>query len=109
METQVRILITHFPNGEMVPDNGNYILHLMPDKSVVGSPFGPTIITNGRLLKNGKIRFEWYQDRPDIAGYLEIDENEFWVMTGNGYSGSSYFQQIPEHKKEAVHHWIYEN
>jgi hypothetical protein len=105
METQVRINITHFPNGDEVPEMGNHILHLMPDGSVIGCPFGPTIITGGKRIKD-YVKFEWYSDRPDVAGSLYIDEVSFSTSVGCGYSGSSYSQKFPEYKKDAIKKWI---
>lgn len=106
MESEVRLEITHFPNGEEVPESGNYILHLMPDGSVIGCPLGPTVITDGKFIRIGAVRFEWYDDRPDIHGIMVISPTCFTVSTGCGYSGSSYEQSFPEYKWEAVTKWI---
>ncbi len=104
-ETFCRIQITHYPNGEEI-GCGGHVLHLMEDLSVIGCDFGPTVLEDGKITDNTTVRFEWYQDRPDIAGFLEITPERFITMTGNGYSGSSYQQSIPDYKREKVMEWI---
>jgi len=107
IETFSRISITHFPNGNPVPDHSNHILHLMEDLSVIGNYFGPTVLTDGVFnAEKDTVRFEWYQNRPDVAGSLTISVDKFVTETGCAYSGSSYQQDIPSNKQNAVIAWM---
>ena len=76
----------------------------MPDGSVIKNILGELVVKDGK--RNIKNEVVFITTDMDGGETLTISKDVIAISTGNSYTGSSCYQEIPDYKKEAVQKWM---